>query len=61
MVERKAFLANLEHQCRVSNVENVIVVPIAKGMEIIISMQVCLTSRINFDYKENGGKKNFFF
>ena len=28
-------------------------------MEIIISIQVCLISRKNFDYKENGGKKDF--
>ena len=41
------------------NVENMIVVPIRKGMEIIMSMQVCPTSWMNFDYKENGGKKSF--
>ena len=28
-------------------------------MEIIISIQVCLLSQMNFDYKENGGKKAF--
>ena len=28
-------------------------------MEIVTSIQVCLISRINFDYKENGGKKAF--
>ena len=28
-------------------------------MEIILSIQVCLISRINFDYKENGRKKAF--
>ena len=26
-------------------------------MEIIIRFQVCIISRINFDYKVNGGKK----
>ena len=39
--------------------ENMIVVPITKRMEIIMGIQVCLISRINFDYKENGGKKAF--
>ena len=24
-----------------------------------MSIQVCLTSQMNFDYKENGGKKDF--
>ena len=28
-------------------------------MEIIISIQACLFSRMNFDYEENGGKKAF--
>ena len=32
-----------------------------KKMEIIMSIQVCLISRINFYYKENGGNKNFSF
>ena len=41
------------------NVENMIVVPIRKRMEITMSIDVCLISRINFDYKENGGKKSF--
>ena len=39
--------------------ENKIVVPITKEMPIMISVQVCLISRINFDYAENGGKKSF--
>ena len=43
------------------NVKNMIVVPITKRMEIIISLQICLTSRMNFDYMENGGKKSFSF
>ena len=42
------------------NVENVIVQPITKRIDIFLSIQVCLTSRMNFDYKENGGKKTFF-
>ena len=41
------------------NVENMVVVPITKGMEIIMSIQVCLISWMNFGYKENVGKKNF--
>ena len=41
------------------NVENKIVMPITKGMEIIKSIQVCLISLKNFDFKENGGKKLF--
>ena len=39
--------------------ENMIVAPITKRMEIIASIQVYLVSRMNFDYKENGGKKSF--
>ena len=42
------------------NVENKIVMPITKGMEIIKSIQVCPISQKNFDFKENGGKKAFF-
>ena len=41
------------------NVENKIVVPITKGIEIIMSIQVCLNSQKNFDFKENGGMKAF--
>ena len=33
--------------------------PLTKRIEIIASIQVCLISQINFDYRENGGKKNF--
>ena len=40
-------------------VENMIVVPITKKIEIIISKQVCLISRMNFDLRENNGKKGF--
>ena len=36
-----------------------IVVPITKRMEFIMSLQVCLISWMNFDYKENGEKKAF--
>ena len=39
--------------------ENMISMPITTRMEIIIGIQVCFNSRMNFDYKENGGKKAF--
>ena len=41
------------------NMENMIVVPVTKRMEIIMSIQIFLISRMNFDYKENGAKKAF--
>ena len=28
-------------------------------MEVIMSIHVCLISRMNFDYTKNGGKKTF--
>ena len=37
---------------------NMIVVPVTKRMEIIMST-VCLNSWININYKENGGKQAF--
>ena len=43
------------------NVENIIVMPITKEMEIVMGLQVCLISRKNFDYKENGRKKAFLW
>ena len=55
----KAFLANPKHQNRVSQNGEHDLVPITKRMEIIMSIQVCLISRMNFHYKENGGKKAF--
>ena len=39
--------------------ENMIFKPITKGMAIIVSIKVCLISQMNFDYKENCGKKAF--
>ena len=59
MVERKAFVSNPKHQYRVSNMGNMIVVPITKRVETIMSIQACLFSWINFDLKENAGKKTF--
>ena len=56
---QKVFLANPKINIVYPNVENMIVMPITKRMEIVMSVQVCLISRINIDYKENGGKKAF--
>ena len=39
--------------------DNVFMVPITTIMKIILRIQVCLIGWINFDYKENGGKKAF--
>ena len=36
-----------------------IVVPITKRMDIIMSMQVCPISPININYEENNGEKLF--
>ena len=59
MVEKKAFHASQSINIVYPNVENMILVPIAKGMEIIMSIQVLLISRMNNNYEENGGKKSF--
>ena len=56
---KKAFLANPKQQYRVSNVENIIVMPITKRMKIVMRTQVYLISKMNFDYEKNGGKKAF--
>ena len=42
------------------NEENMILVPITKRMENILSIQVCFISWMNFNYKENSGKKKLF-
>ena len=39
--------------------ENMIAMLITKRMEIVIGIQVCLYSWMNFDYKENGGNDAF--
>ena len=59
MVERKLFLQFQIIHMMYPNVDNMIVMPITKGREIIVSIQVCVISWMNFDYKENGGKKLF--
>ena len=43
------------------NLKNIIIVPITKRMEIIMSFQVWLISWMNINYKKNGGKKSFSF
>ena len=59
MVERKLFLQIKGINIMSPNEECMIVVPITKRIEIIMGIQVCLISRMNFDYRENGGKKGF--
>ena len=61
MVERKAFLANPKHHIVYPNEGEMIVMPITKGMDFILGIQLCLISWMNFDYKENGGKKCFSY
>ena len=56
---KKAFLANPMINIMYPKVENMIVMPITKRTEINLSIQVCLISRMNFEDKENGGKKAF--
>ena len=60
MAERKPVLANQSIKIVHPNVENMILVPITKRMEIITSVQVCLISWMKFDYNENSGKKSIF-
>ena len=59
MVERKLFLQIRSINMVYPNVENLIVVPITKRIEIIKCIHVCLISRMNFDYTKNGWKKSF--
>ena len=61
MGKRKAFLANQSINIVNPNDKSMIVVPITKGMEIIISIQVCLISQININYRENDEKKSFSY
>ena len=37
--------------------ENMIAMPIAKIMEIVMGIQLCLISWMNFDFRENGGEE----
>ena len=55
-MERKLFFQIQSINMVYPNVENLIVMPITKRIEIVMRIQVCLISRMNFDFKENGGK-----
>ena len=59
MVLRKPFLANQKHQYRISKEKNMITVPTIKRIELIMSIQVCLITRMKSNYMKNSGKKNF--
>ena len=59
MVEKNLFLQIQCFNIVYPNVGNIIIVPITKKMDIIMNIQVCLISHMNFGYKENGGKKAF--
>ena len=59
MMKRKLFLQIQSLNILYPNVENKVVVPITKKIETIMSIQVCLLSRMNFDNMENGGKEAF--
>ena len=59
MVEGKFFLQIQSVNIMYPNVEDLIVASIAKTMEIIMCILVCLISWMNFDYTKNGGKKAF--
>ena len=59
MVERKLFLQIQGINIMYPNVENMIVMPKTKRTEIVMSIQLCLISRVNIDYEENAGKKAF--
>ena len=57
MVERKLFFQIQSINIAYPNVENMIVVPITKRIKIVMSIHVRLISQMNFDFKENGGRK----
>ena len=61
MVERKAFLPNPKHQYRVSQKGEHDGSADNKKVEIIMGIQVCLISHMNFNYNKNGGRKSFCF
>ena len=59
MVERKSFLANLKHQVHVSQYGEHDCSANNKMNGDYCGYQSLSISRMNFDYKENGGKKRF--
>ena len=60
-MEEKLFLQRQNINIVYLNMENMIVVPITKRMEFIMSIQVCVIPRMDYDYKENGEKKSFSY
>ena len=59
MVKKKLFLQIQNINIVSPIMENMIAKPIRKRMEIVMGIQVCLISWMNFDYNENGRKKAF--
>ena len=59
MAERKLFLQMQGNIIVLPNVKNMRAMPIAKRMDIVMGIQLCLISWMNFDYKENSGNKAF--
>ena len=59
MVERKLFLPIQSINIVYPNEDNMIVLPRTNKMEIVMGIQVYLISRMNFHFKENGGKRAF--
>ena len=59
MAEIKVFPANPKHQYHASQWGEHDWSAHNKKMKIIMSIRVCLSSWINFDYKKNYGKKSF--
>ena len=57
MVQRKLFLQIQSINIMYRNKEGMVVVPITKRMKIVMCIQVCLISRMNFGYEENGGNE----
>ena len=50
--KKKLFLQIQSINIMYHNVENMIVVPIMKRVEVITSIQVCLISHMNINFKE---------
>ena len=60
MAERKLFL---QVQCSIiilPNVDNMSAMPITKIMQVVASIQVCLVSWMNINYKEKWWKEKLF-
>ena len=56
---KESFSCKSEHQYHVSQSGEHTVMPITKRIAINMSIQVCLILRVNFDHRENVGKKAF--